>query len=278
MSRHEFLPSDTGYGNALNVKRTVKSYASAGLAGVMIEDQEAPKRCGHTRGKRVVSRAEALSRVRAAVDAREEGTDILIVARTDARATDGFDEAVARCHAFADIGADVLFFEAPQSESERIALCRVLAMIGNVPGRRFHLLEGLLHLLRSLSPPRARPSSGWLTPHRQLTPQNRQPSASMNRSRLVDSIPKCLQISGMPTELGLGCSSVTTTPFATEALAITNGSALRPPLRIFFNSMLDWKCGNSKIRRTNRASSAVGAEHVPIEAKPAVVLLKTKIL
>ena len=106
-----------------------------------------------------------------------------------------------------------------------------------------------------------RPSSGWLTPRRQLTPQNRQPSASMNRSRLVDSIPKCLQISGMPTELGLGCSSVTTTPFATEALAITNGSALRPPLRIFFNSMLDWKCGNSKIRRTNRASSAVGAEN-----------------
>ena len=128
---------DTGYGNALNVKRTVTSYASAGFAGVMIEDQEAPKRCGHTRGKRVVPRAEALSRVRAAVDAREQGADILVMARTDARATDGFDEAVTRCQAFADLGADILFLEAPQSESEMIALCEA------IPGPKMaNLVEG----------------------------------------------------------------------------------------------------------------------------------------
>ncbi len=128
---------DTGYGNALNVKRTVTSYAAAGFAGVMIEDQEAPKRCGHTRGKRVVSRTEALSRVRAAVDAREEGADILIMARTDARATDGLDEAVARCQGFADLGADILFLEGPRSESEMAAFCEA------VPGPKMaNLVEG----------------------------------------------------------------------------------------------------------------------------------------
>src|SRR5688572_14869477 len=87
---------DTGYGNALNVKRTVRGYAQVGLAGVMIEDQVAPKRCGHTRGKQVVERDEALSRVRAAVDARNEGADIVIIARTDARATHGLEEALVR--------------------------------------------------------------------------------------------------------------------------------------------------------------------------------------
>ncbi len=128
---------DTGYGNALNVKRTVTSYAAAGFAGVMIEDQEAPKRCGHTRGKRVVSRAEALSRVRAAVDARDEGADILLMARTDARATDGLDEAIARSQAFADLGADILFLEGPRSESEMVAFCEA------VPGPKMaNLVEG----------------------------------------------------------------------------------------------------------------------------------------
>ena len=114
---------DTGYGNALNVKRTVQGYAQAGFACAMIEDQVAPKRCGHTRGKQVVSRDEATSRIQAAVDARDEGADILIMARTDARATDGFDEALWRVRAFADIGADILFLEAPQSEDEMCAFC-----------------------------------------------------------------------------------------------------------------------------------------------------------
>ncbi len=115
--------ADTGYGNPLNVRRTVESYARAGFAGLMIEDQLAPKRCGHTRGKQVVSRAEAALRVRAAVDAREAGADLLVMARTDARAVHGLDEALERCRAFADLGADILFLEAPQSERELVAFC-----------------------------------------------------------------------------------------------------------------------------------------------------------
>ena len=115
--------ADTGYGNALNVKRTVKGYARAGFACAMVEDQVAPKRCGHTRGKQVVGRDEACARIQAAVDAREEGADILIMARTDARATDGFDEALWRVRAFAGIGADILFLEAPRDETEMRAFC-----------------------------------------------------------------------------------------------------------------------------------------------------------
>jgi len=129
--------ADTGYGNALNVKRTVEGYARAGFACLMIEDQLAPKRCGHTRGKAVVDRGEALARIRAAVDAREQGSDILVLARTDARATLGLDEAIWRAKAFADLGADLLFVEAPVSEAE-------LERIGaEVPAPRMaNLVEG----------------------------------------------------------------------------------------------------------------------------------------
>lgn len=115
---------DTGYGNAMNVKRTVRGYAAAGVACVMIEDQVAPKRCGHTKGKLVVDRTEAYDRVRAAVDAREEGRDILVMARTDARTTHGLDEALERARAFADLGADVVFVEAPESVDEMERICR----------------------------------------------------------------------------------------------------------------------------------------------------------
>lgn len=118
-----FGDGDTGFGNALNVRRTVEGYARAGFGCVMIEDQVMPKRCGHTRGKTVVSREEALLRIQAAVDARNEGTDILILARTDARATDGLDEAIARCQGFAAIGADITFLEAPLSEEEMRRYC-----------------------------------------------------------------------------------------------------------------------------------------------------------
>lgn len=115
---------DTGHGNAMNVRRTVEGFAAAGFAAVMIEDQVAPKRCGHTRGKAVVDRSEALMRIRAAVDAREAGSDILILARTDARATHGLEEAIARASAFAGLGADILFVEAPESEDEMAMVCR----------------------------------------------------------------------------------------------------------------------------------------------------------
>ncbi len=116
--------ADTGYGNAINAQRTLRGYAQAGFACVMLEDQIAPKRCGHTRGKDVVERGEALARIRAAVDAREEGgLDVLIMARTDARATRGLDEAIDRAKAFRDLGADLLFVEAPtgRDELERVA-------------------------------------------------------------------------------------------------------------------------------------------------------------
>jgi len=116
--------ADTGYGNALNVKRTVEGYARAGFACAMIEDQVAPKRCGHTEGKQVVERDQALARVRAAVDARDEGAGILVMARTDARAPHGLDEAIWRAREFAKLGADIVFCEAPRSEEEMQRICR----------------------------------------------------------------------------------------------------------------------------------------------------------
>jgi 2-methylisocitrate lyase-like PEP mutase family enzyme len=120
--------ADTGYGNAMNVKRTVRGYAAAGFACAMIEDQQAPKRCGHTRGKEVVSRGEAHARIRAAVDAAEEcreqgGGDILILARTDAAATHGLEEALWRARDFEATGADLVFVEAPRSEREMERVC-----------------------------------------------------------------------------------------------------------------------------------------------------------
>ncbi|HYN39209.1 MAG TPA: isocitrate lyase/PEP mutase family protein, partial [Rhodospirillales bacterium] len=128
---------DTGYGNAMNVKRTVREYAAAGFAAVMIEDQVAPKRCGHTRGKQVVGRDEAVMRIRAACDARDEGADILVLARTDARATHGLDEAIARARAFSGAGADLLFVEAPRDEGEMARIC------GEAPGLHLaNMLEG----------------------------------------------------------------------------------------------------------------------------------------
>ena len=113
---------DTGYGNAVNVKRTVHGYIQAGAAGIMIEDQKSPKRCGHTLGKEVVDRKTAVSRLQAAIEARKEavadGKDIVIMARTDARATHGLEEALERSKIFADMGADILFVEAPSSVDE----------------------------------------------------------------------------------------------------------------------------------------------------------------
>ncbi|NQV84276.1 MAG: isocitrate lyase/PEP mutase family protein [Rhodospirillales bacterium] len=128
---------DTGYGNAVNVQRTVRGYAQAGFACVMIEDQVAPKKCGHTPGKQIASRGEAFARVQAAVDARNGGADILIMARTDANATDGMDEAVLRAQTFAEIGADITFLEAPTSEIEMRRYC------SEVPGHKMaNMVEG----------------------------------------------------------------------------------------------------------------------------------------
>ena len=117
---------DTGYGNAMNVIRTVSGLAKAGCAGVLIEDQLAPKRCGHTPGKEVVGREEAFDRIKAAVDARENGEDILIMARTDANHTYGLTEELDRAQKFYDLGADILFVEAPKNEEEMRQICSEL--------------------------------------------------------------------------------------------------------------------------------------------------------
>ena len=114
---------DTGFGSAQNIKRTVSGYQAAGFAAIMLEDQIAPKRCGHTEGKAVVGREEALVRVRAAVDARDAHGEILIMARTDARACVSLDEAILRCRLFREAGADITFLEAPLDEHEMRRYC-----------------------------------------------------------------------------------------------------------------------------------------------------------
>jgi len=118
---------DTGYGNTVNVKRTVHGYIRAGFAGIMIEDQRSPKRCGHTIGKEVVNREEALMRLRAVIEARDEardrGKDVVVVARTDARDTHGLSEAIERAKLFVEIGADIIFIESPVSEQEMHRIC-----------------------------------------------------------------------------------------------------------------------------------------------------------
>lgn len=112
------VDADTGYGNEVNAKRAVKAFAKAGVAAVMIEDQTFPKRCGYTHGKGVVSRHEAVSRVQAACDAKKEGADILILARTDANGVMGLEEAIERCKAFREVGADITHISGLKSEEE----------------------------------------------------------------------------------------------------------------------------------------------------------------
>ena len=109
--------ADTGYGNPLNVIRTVGAYEAAGVAGLHIEDQVAPKKCGHMEGKLVISADEMAQKVRAAVDARDD-PDFVIIARTDARAVEGLDSALDRARRYRDAGADVLFIEALVSDAE----------------------------------------------------------------------------------------------------------------------------------------------------------------
>nr|GMD31285.1 petal death protein [Ipomoea batatas] len=130
---------DNGYGNAMNVKRTVKGYIRAGYAGILLEDQVSPKACGHTHGRKVVSREEAIMRIKAAVDARtESGADIVIVARTDSRQAISFEESLWRSRAFADAGADVLFIDALASKEEMKSFCEVSPKVPKMA----NMLEG----------------------------------------------------------------------------------------------------------------------------------------
>lgn len=108
---------DTGYGGLLNVENTIKGYERAGAAVIQMEDQEFPKKCGHTPGRRVIPLEDAVAKVKVAVDSRDS-KDFLIMARTDARGSYGLDEALRRGEAFAEAGADIIFIESPQSEEE----------------------------------------------------------------------------------------------------------------------------------------------------------------
>ncbi|MBI5301912.1 MAG: isocitrate lyase/PEP mutase family protein [Chloroflexi bacterium] len=111
--------ADTGYGNALNVQRTIREYEHAGVAAIQLEDQVSPKKCGHFSGKEVIPAGEMLQKIRAALDARAD-RDLVLIARTDALATHGYAEAVRRAQLYAQAGADVIFVEAP-TEPELIA-------------------------------------------------------------------------------------------------------------------------------------------------------------
>jgi methylisocitrate lyase len=111
------IDADTGYGNALNVIRTVNELIEAGAAGMFLEDQVWPKRCGHMKGKRVIPTDEHVQKIRAAVDARRD-RDFFIVARTDARQVNGLDDAIRRCMRYREAGADALFVEGPRSVEE----------------------------------------------------------------------------------------------------------------------------------------------------------------
>jgi carboxyvinyl-carboxyphosphonate phosphorylmutase len=115
--------ADTGYGNVINVQRTIAEYEQAGVASIHLEDQVFPKRCGHMNGKQVVAVEEHVHKIKAAVATRKD-PNFLLIARTDARAVNGLEDAIERGKAYADAGADVLFIEAPQSIGEMEQICK----------------------------------------------------------------------------------------------------------------------------------------------------------
>lgn len=130
--------ADTGYGNAVNVLRTIQLYEQAGVAGVQLEDQVMPKKCGHMSGKLLISASEMVGKIHAAVDARRD-PDLVIIARTDAVAVEGLAAAIDRARAFAEAGADLLFVEAPVSEED---IATVAAELRGVAPLVFNWAEG----------------------------------------------------------------------------------------------------------------------------------------
>jgi carboxyvinyl-carboxyphosphonate phosphorylmutase len=136
--------ADDGYGNPINVTRTVRAYEAAGVAGLHLEDQLSPKRCGHLDGKQLIAASEMVEKVHAAVEARRSA-DLVIIARTDARAVEGLDAALQRARRYRDAGADVLFVEAPESEAEVAAVAQAfpdtLLLFNAVEGGRTPPLE-----------------------------------------------------------------------------------------------------------------------------------------
>ncbi|MCL8487437.1 MULTISPECIES: oxaloacetate decarboxylase [Bradyrhizobium] len=117
--------ADTGYGGLLNVRHTVRGYEKAGVTAIQLEDQEFPKKCGHTPHRRVIPTADMVRKIKVASDARSSA-DFLIIARTDARSGKGLDEAISRGRAYADAGADIVFVESPESEAEMAEIGRMI--------------------------------------------------------------------------------------------------------------------------------------------------------
>jgi 2-methylisocitrate lyase-like PEP mutase family enzyme len=132
------VDADTGFGNALNVMRTVRLFESSGAAAIQLEDQTLPKRCGHLAGKTLVSQGEMVGKIKAALDARRQA-ETLIIARTDGIAVEGFDAALERSEHYVEAGADVLFVEAPQSVSQMQA---IVARFGDRVPLMANMVEG----------------------------------------------------------------------------------------------------------------------------------------
>ena len=135
--------ADTGYGNELNVTRTVREYEDRGVAAIHIEDQVSPKRCGHLDGKQVISASEFASKIRAAVEARRSD-EFIIIARTDARAVNGLEDAVARVNAALEVGADLAFVEAAETLEEVAAIPRLVrgsCLLNVVPGGKTPIFD-----------------------------------------------------------------------------------------------------------------------------------------
>ena len=132
------VDADTGFGNALNVQRTVRQFERVGASAIQLEDQSFPKRCGHLAGKTLVSKNEMVGKIKASLDARKN-ENTLIIARTDARAVEGLDAAFDRAAAYRDAGADILFIEAPQSLEE---MKNITATFGNELPLLANMVEG----------------------------------------------------------------------------------------------------------------------------------------
>jgi len=131
------VDADNGYGNIMNVRRTAEEFIKLGCAGIIIEDQVLPKRCGHTPGKEVVNREESYDRIKAVADIRDDVGDIVIIGRTDANHTHDLDEAIIRGQEYHKLGADIVFIEAPKNIEEMKIICK------EIPAKKIiNLLEG----------------------------------------------------------------------------------------------------------------------------------------
>jgi 2-methylisocitrate lyase-like PEP mutase family enzyme len=138
VAAHLIVDADTGYGNALNVARTVREFERFGANAIQIEDQDFPKRCGHLDGKTLIPAAEMCGKLRAALDARRS-RDTIIIARTDAIAVEGFDPAIERAMAYREAGADLLFVEAPKTRED---LNRIVSALGKTAPLMANIVEG----------------------------------------------------------------------------------------------------------------------------------------